>query len=103
MVPLACILVLILLGLSLSHSHALGITDPQAAIAASNGGEHCPDPMHMGARAQCHASTHVCCILLAVTCPTMAVAKPIWDPSPERRSAGLAIAPIPRPPAAFVA
>ena len=34
MVPLACILVLILLGLSLSHSHALGITDPQAAIAA---------------------------------------------------------------------
>ena len=101
--PLACMLVLILLGLSLGHSHALAFTDPQAAISSSIGGEHCPDPTHMGARAQCHASTHVCCILPAVARPNAAVATPAWGSFPEPRFSDLAIAPIPRPPASLVA
>ena len=102
-VPLACMAVLILLGFSLGHSHALELTDPLAAIAASDGGKHCPAPTHTGARAQCHASTHVCCILPAVARPNAAVATPAWGSFPEPRFSDLAIAPIPRPPAFLIA
>lgn len=103
----ACMLVLVLLGFGFGpgHSHALELTDRQAAIAVSDGGEHCPGPTHTGARVHCHASSHVhsWCILLAVACPSAAVVNPVWDASPKPQFSDRAIAPIPRPSASLVA
>lgn len=106
LLAVGCLMALFLLGLpGLVHSHAFDHAKPQASIAASHGDDHCPQAPNTGAPGQCHATihAHACCILLVINRPATPVVTPLWSSSPARRSAGLVVTPIPRPPASIVA
>ena len=105
LLDLGCLMALFLLGLpGPVHAHAYDHAEPQASIAASLDDDHCPQAPNTGASGQCHATTHAhaCCILLVINRPATPVATPAWSLSPERRSAGVVVTPIPRPPASIV-
>lgn len=106
LMTMACILALVLFGLTLSgHSHASGVTNSQAAVSASDGGEHCPGPIGPSGPGHCHTSSHVhdCCILLTVVRPAALAVTRSWGRAREFRLAEIVTAPTPRPPAHLAA
>jgi hypothetical protein len=103
---IACALVLVLLGFATPvHSHVGVPASPSMASVASGGSDHCTEPMGVDLPGHCHGSihAHACCILLAAGTPIAAVSAAGWRLTRKPSGAGIAIAPIPRPPASLVA
>ena len=107
LVAMACMLALVLLGLAIpGHSHALELTSPQVAIAANDGGDHCPGRTHALGPGHCCASVHghACCSLLEATGNIVAaLAKQARGQPCEPCFAEVVTAPLLRPPAFLAA